>query len=30
MSEAIDLGYTSNLQFKHRKFAVELEETDFR
>ncbi len=28
MSEAVDLGYTSNLQYKHRKFAVEREDTD--
>jgi len=28
MSEAIDLGYTDNLQFKHKKFAVFREETD--
>jgi hypothetical protein len=28
MSEAVDLGYTNNLQFKHKKFAVTREETD--
>jgi integrase len=28
MSEATDLGFTTNLQFKHKKFAVEREETD--
>jgi len=28
MGEAVDLGYTENLQFKHRKFAVSREETD--
>lgn len=28
MSEAVDLGYTSNFQFKNKKFAVTREETD--
>ena len=28
MGEAIDLGYTSNLQFKHKKFSVDREDTD--
>jgi Integrase len=28
MGEAVDLGYTSNLQFKHKKFAVTREDTD--
>ncbi len=28
MSEAVDLGFTANMQFKHKKFAVEREETD--
>ncbi|HLY72273.1 MAG TPA: site-specific integrase [Puia sp.] len=28
MSEAVDLGYTSNLQFKHKKFSVAREESD--
>jgi len=28
MSEAVDLGYTNNYQFKHKKFAVAEEDTD--
>ena len=28
MSEAVDLGYTSNLQFRHKKFSVSREDTD--
>lgn len=28
MGEAIDLGYTNNLQFKHRKFVVDQVDTD--
>ena len=28
MSEAADLGYTTNLQFKQKKFSVERQETD--
>lgn len=28
MSEAIDLGYTNNLQFKHKKFTVSTVDTD--
>ncbi len=28
MGEAVDLGYTSNLQFKHKKFTVTEEDTD--
>jgi integrase len=28
MNEAVDLGYTANLQFKHKKFAVSRVETD--
>ncbi|MCW3107293.1 MAG: hypothetical protein JWQ09_1799 [Segetibacter sp.] len=28
MGEAVDLGLTTNLQFKHRKFSVDREETD--
>jgi integrase len=28
LAEAIDLGYTSNLQFKHKKFTIAGEETD--
>ncbi len=28
LNEAIDLGYTNNMQFKHRKFSVPKEETD--
>lgn len=28
MGEAVDLGLTNNLQYKHRKFAAEREETD--
>ncbi|HEY4063193.1 MAG TPA: site-specific integrase [Puia sp.] len=28
MGEAVDLGYTSNMQFKHKKFTYEGEETD--
>jgi integrase len=28
MGEAVDLGYTSNMQFKHRKFSVSEVETD--
>lgn len=28
MSEAVDLGLTENMQFRHKKFAVQEEETD--
>ena len=28
MGEAVDLGFTTNLQFRHKKFAVNREETD--
>lgn len=28
LAEAVDLGYTNNLQFKHKKFTVSGEETD--
>jgi integrase len=28
MAEAVDMGFTNNLQFKHKKFTVEGEETD--
>jgi integrase len=28
MGEAVDLGYTNNMQFKHSKFSVSEEETD--
>ncbi len=28
MSEAVDMGYTTNLQFKHKKFAVGREDTE--
>lgn len=28
MGEAVDLGYTNNLQFKHRKFVVDRVDTD--
>ena len=28
MNEAVDLGYTTNMQFKHRKFVVSTEDTD--
>jgi integrase len=28
MGEAVDLGYTNNMQFKHKKFSVFREETD--
>jgi integrase len=28
MNEAIDLGYTNNMKFKHKKFSVSVEETD--
>lgn len=28
MSEAVDLGYTSNYQFRHKKFSVAEEDTD--
>jgi len=28
LSEAVDLGYTDNLQFKHKKFSMPGEETD--
>lgn len=28
MAEAVDLGYTMNMQFKHKKFSISEEETD--
>jgi len=28
MAEAVDMGFTQNLQFKHKKFAVSREDTD--